>query len=119
MSDAQIPVLKMDVAVTEYAPGSTDENAPLKYVKLGKDGQFEWDKPLMDTKKGFKEKYRYADVAIAVFEKSRMRQVNKTGSAMPVKADPDPVIPMNQILNQPSQQIVNIKLSAGQLLKCS
>merc|ERR1712210_194894 len=56
----------------------------------------------MDTKKGFKEKYRYADVAIAVFEKSRMRGK----SAMPVKADPDPVIPMNQILNQPSQQII-------------
>ena len=54
------------------------------YVKLGKNGQFEWDKPLVDTKKEFKEKYKYAEIAIALYEKNRAAQVNKAG---PIKEE--------------------------------
>jgi hypothetical protein len=79
-----VKLTPLTVKVVDYVPGSKNENERIVYVKLGKNGQFEWDKPLMETKKGFREKYKHADIAIAVYEKNRAAQVYKTG---PIKKE--------------------------------
>ncbi len=113
MSDAQIPVL--NVTVIDYKPGSTNDYEPVKYVKLGKNGQFKWDEQLTDTKKDFKEKYKFADLAITLYEQNRVTQVNKTGTGainLGVKSDPDSVIPIIPSSSIQSPQFVNKNFSA-------